>query len=224
MQNVTDRVSNPFGMRAPLVEGEPAVEAVYGYGDANADVHVVGDHPGLHGGAGIAAGEATATGVPFTGCEAGRRLQRVLHAVGLLAEPYSEAPETRNCFLSYLHMTPTPGGRRPTEAEYERMEPFFDAELRAIAAHVLVPVGVRAIGHVLREYTARLGDVDPATVHAVEVRGRGFLVVPLQDPVGWTEAEEESAVTALEDVLARDYRQISDLGRFGPDSDPYFVR
>jgi len=226
VRNVTDRVSNPFGMRAPraAAEEDPAVEAVYGYGDANADVHVIGDHPGLHGGAGLALGEETATGVPFTDCEAGRCLQRVLHAVGLLAEPDSDAPEPRNCFLSYLHMTPTPDGRRPTEAEYERMEPFFDAELRAIAAHVLVPVGERAIGHVLREHTARLGEVDPATVHAVEVRGRGFLVVPLQDPVGWTESEEEAAVTTLGNVLAGDYEQISDLGRFGPDSDPYFVR
>ena len=43
MKRVTDRVSNPFGMRAP---GEPAV---YGYGDANADFHVVGADAETHG-------------------------------------------------------------------------------------------------------------------------------------------------------------------------------
>ena len=44
MENVTDRTSNPFGMHPPCEQFVP------GYGDANAAFHVVGDHPGVHGG------------------------------------------------------------------------------------------------------------------------------------------------------------------------------
>jgi uracil-DNA glycosylase family 4 len=229
VQNVTDRVSNPFGMRPPVVDGREA--AVFGYGDANADVHVVGDYPGVHGGAGQRVGArdtaapADGTGVPFTETLAGERLQGVLHAVGLLEEAYSDEPVVSNLFVSYLHMSVTEGGRRPTPAEYDRLEPYFDAELRAIAAHVLVPVGERATRHILEQYTSRAHAVESAAAaHATEVRGRGFLVVPVKEPHDWGPEDADALVETLSGVLERDYRQISDLGRFEPGSDPYFVR
>jgi uracil-DNA glycosylase family 4 len=217
VENVTDRVHNPFGMCAPETENGAPVEAVYGYGDANADFHVVGDHPGRHGGAGFTAGEDDASGVPFSG--AGEPVREVLASVGLSPDAAGS-----NCFTSYLHMAPTPEGRTPTEREYARMEPFFDAELRAIAAHVLVPVGARAIEHVLREYTAKLGRIDPETAHAEEVRGRGFLVVPVREPAEWEEGDAAALAAVLDDVTAGDYRQRADLGRFSPGSEPYLVR
>jgi len=191
-------------------------DAVYGYGDPNADFHVVGDHPGQHGGAGLTTAEADASGVPFSG--PGEPIRRVLESVGL----YDEEPT--NCFTSYLHMAPTPDGRDPTAAEYARMEPFFDAELRAIAAHVLVPVGERAIEHVLREYTAKLGAVDSRTVHAEELHGRGFLVVPAQSPDEWNNGDEAALTEALAGILRGDYHQEADLGRFSPSGEPYLVR
>lgn len=210
MKNVTDRVHNPFGMQAP--GGEPAV---YGYGDANADFHIIGDHPGVHGG--------TETGVPFTQSRVGRRLQRVLHRVGLLAAEYSDRPEVRDVFFSYLHFT-VPDGE-PTPADYQELERFFDAELRAITAHVLLPVGERAIRHVLAHYTAvNPADVDIAGLHATEIRGGGWLVIPISDPRTWSETDETAVVTALESVLSTDYRRESDLGRFEPGGEPYFVR
>jgi len=215
VQNVTDRASNPFGMRAPETEGTDA-EPVYGYGDANADFHVIGDHPGRHGGAGFTADE-TGSNTPFDG--AGRPVLDVLEALGLLDEG-----EPVKTFLSYIHMSPTPGGRTPTDREYARLEPFFDAELRAIAAHVLVPVGERAIERVLREYTAQLGRVDPETVHAEELRGRGFVVVPSRSPEEWVEGDAEALKEALERVLGRDYTQRAELGRFSPGAEPYLVR
>ena len=59
VRNVTGRQSNPFGL-------SPSCESfVPGYGDANADFHVVGDHPGVHGGC--------ETGIPFTGSRTGER-------------------------------------------------------------------------------------------------------------------------------------------------------
>ncbi|QLD87508.1 uracil-DNA glycosylase [Natronomonas salina] len=186
MKRVTDRVSNPFGMRAP---GEPAV---YGYGDANADFHVLGADADTHGGA--------ETGVPFTGSTAGERLQAVLHAVGFAAEPYSDAPDLSNCYLSYLRLSP---------GDPAVLEPFADAELRAINAHILLPVGDDALSYVLEEFTtqARALPHDAAELHASEVRGRGFLVVPVKDPADWEVGDREALVERLAALLASDYRQ-----------------
>ena len=192
------------------------VPAVFGYGDANADVHVIGDHPGRHGG--------RTTGIPFTESDAGAALQSVLQAVGLLADP-GEEPRLRNCFSSYLHACCPPADDDPSAAAYADLERFFDAELRAIAAHVLVPVGERATAHVLDTFTARRSDeCDIESLHATEVRGSGWLVFPLSDPATWTTRDREQAVEALAALLDRDYRQTTDLGRFLATGDAYLVR
>jgi uracil-DNA glycosylase len=183
---VTDRVSNPFGMRAP---GEPAV---YGYGDANADFHVIGADADTHGGA--------ETGVPFTDSRAGERLQGVLHEVGFAADPYSDAPELTNCYCSYLHLSP---------GEPADLERYIDAELRALNAHILLAVGDDPLSYVLEEFTtqARKLPHDADRLHAGEVRGRGFLVVPVREPADWEPGDEQALVDRLQALLASDYRQ-----------------
>lgn len=192
MEKVTERTSNPFGMR---IDGQ----AVYGYGDANADFHVVGDRPAVHGGA--------ETGVPFTGSVAGERIQSVLHDVGLLAESYSDAPEVRNLYLSYAH--PKLTERPPDDASYTDMERFLDAELRAINAHILLPVGDRALRYVLDEHTSLSAKLpaDAAELHARQVRGRGFLVVPVKDPAEWVDGDRSALVGVVRSLLDSDYRQ-----------------
>ncbi|WP_353633585.1 uracil-DNA glycosylase family protein [Halobacterium sp. NMX12-1] len=205
MQNVTDRTSNPFGMQPPCESFVP------GYGDANADFHVVGDHPGVHGGAD--------TVVPFTGTPGAERFRRALTAAGLL----DDDGEPVELFLSYLHAC-VPDGE-PTERDYTEMEPFFDAELRAITAHVLLPVGERATRHVLETYTAIVADeVDLAEVHGEELHGSGWLVVPALDPDEWTDDEEAAYVDALRDLRETDYEREADLGRFLVGPEPYRVR
>jgi uracil-DNA glycosylase family 4 len=208
VRNVTDRVSNPFGMDPPCERYVP------GYGDANAHFHVVGDHPGVHGGA--------ETGVPFTGTPAGRRLQRALHDAGLLRSTGDE-PTVENTFLSYLH-TCVPEGE-PTDDDYAAMEPFFDAELRAIAAHVLFPVGERATEHVVETCTAHDVDaLDVATLHATELRGSGWLVLPIREPSDWESDDAGRLVDAIDRLRSTDYRRETDLGRFVAGNDPYLVR
>lgn len=199
MENVTDRTSNPFGLNPPCEEVVP------GYGDANADFHVIGDHSGSYGGRG--------TGVPFTG-ELGMMVQEVLHEVGLI-EVVGDEPLVDDLFMSYLYM----GGDEPCRSHFSRLERYFDAELRAINAHVLVPVGERAVGHVLREYTAqyhKLRGVGLGVLHGEEVRGSGFLVLPLLDPGDWCVGDGCRAVEVLGNVLSSDYRQTKGVAtRFG---------
>jgi len=220
VRNVTRERSNPFGMRPPCpcrCREDGDRRAVFGYGDANADFHVVGDHPGVHGG-----GE---TGVPFTGSEAGERLLAALDCAGVIGYDGGTQPDPRNCFLSYRHLCCVEDGETPPPERYAEFDRFFDAEVRAIGAHVLLPVGERTTRHVIEEYTAaahRL-DFEMDDLHATEVRGRGFLVVPIADPATWSD-HEDRLVAALEELLAGDYEQLVDLGRFLPGGDPYFVR
>jgi uracil-DNA glycosylase len=51
---------------------------VGGCGDATAHIHVIGDHPGVHG--------VIDSGIPFTDSFAGERLQRAIGEGGLLTE------------------------------------------------------------------------------------------------------------------------------------------
>jgi len=153
---------------------------------------VIGADADAHGGA--------ETGVPFTGSVAGERLQAVLHAVGFAADPYSDAPELENCYLSYLRLSPG------DPADIER---YIDAELRALNAHILLAVGDDAFEYVLREFTTRARSVpaDSSRLHAGEVRGRGFLVVPVREPAEWEPGDDSALVDRLEALLDGDYRQ-----------------
>jgi len=120
---------------------------------------------------------------------------------------------------------PNPGGT-PTDAEYVDMERFFDAELRAIAAHVLLPVGQRATAHVLETYTAQAWKttVDMDRLHGTELRGSGFLVLPIKEPADWTDDDAEQLRAAIDQLRSTDFRRETDLGRFIAGSDPYYVR
>lgn len=209
MENVTDRISNPFGMSPPCEQFVP------GYGDANAAFHVVGDHPGVHGG--------LDTGVPFTNAD-GRRLQAALADAGLLTAT-GEAPTVADTFLSYIHLC-APTETPPSQSSYDELEPFFDAELRAIAAHVLLPVGARATTHVLQTYTAHSldGEPDMEALHATEQLGSGFLVVPIRDPAEWESSHHDRLVEGLRRLRSTDFRREADLGRFLPGDESYLVR
>ncbi|PSQ55880.1 uracil-DNA glycosylase [Halobacteriales archaeon SW_8_68_21] len=192
MQNVTDQIRNPFGMRPDCPSFVP------GYGDANADFHVVGDRPGVHGGT---------AAVPREG------------------DPTATDPiRADRTFLSYLHLCASE--EPPDEDAYADMERFFDAELRAIAAHVLLPVGARATEHVFETYTARTRktEIDIDALHGEELLGAGWLVVPVKDPADWADGDADRLVTALGELRSTDFRRESDLGRFVAGDEPYLVR
>lgn len=212
MEYVSETPQDPFGMDPPCEQYVP------GYGDANADFHVVGDHPRVHGG--------LEAGIPFTNRDWSEQFFDALARAGLVEDFESAAGklDVDGTFLSYLHMC-DPGAVPPDAESYAEMEPFFDAELRAITAHVLLPVGSRATRHVLREYTARsVDEVVLDDLHGIELHGAGWLVVPIKEPRAWTEADVDRLVDGLTTLQRTDYRRVSDLGRFLSDDNPYLVR
>ncbi len=117
VKNVTDRTSNPFGLRPPFDRTAPdARTAVFGYGDANADFHLIGDHPGAHGG--------KRSGIPFTDTDAGLAIQDIFRDLEFVSGPTDE-PRFENLFGSYIHMCCLPDGHQPTQREYDDLERFF---------------------------------------------------------------------------------------------------
>jgi uracil-DNA glycosylase len=204
---------NPFDLK-------PACERfVPGYGPTDADFHLIGDHPGVHGG--------TTTEIPFTDMPWSEYFFDVLARGGLFerVNTHEGNIESARTYLSYAHMC-EPETDSPPASSYRDLDPYFDAELRAITAHVLLPVGQRATEHVFESYTAI--DADRATamadLHATEQHGSGWLIIPIKEPAAWTDEDEQALIDRLETLLDSDYRQISDLGRFLPDDEPHFVR
>lgn len=171
----------------------PSYPAVHGYGDPNGDFHFIGESPEVHGG--------TETGVPFHSDkdETGRVLE-LLDSLGFVEE--HEPLRLRNAFLSYVRMT---DDGDPTD-----LERYFDAELRAVNAHILIPFGEYAVRYVLEEYTAqahKLADIPLDELHATEVHGAGFLVIPALDPRDWDDEIETELQEKLAEILTSDYRQ-----------------
>ncbi|QLG29412.1 uracil-DNA glycosylase [Halorarum halophilum] len=173
---------------------------VHGYGDAGAEIILIGESP-------TAAAEEN--GVPFTGDEAGRRIQRVLGELGLSrSDPNADEPELQNVYLTYLARCRHPD-RPATDGEVANCEPFRNAELRMINPELIVPVGQRALKELAVEYTTRApGSFDAEAEHATTVRGRGFELLPMKDLEELTDEDADAFVEhVLENVFSRDYRQ-----------------
>lgn len=195
--------ANPFGMDADC-RNCPALcetreQVVHGYGDVGADFLFVGEAPGEG---------ADRTGVPFTGDERGEALQHVLGHLGLNNSlPSDDEPELENAFLTYLARCRDPE-RPPTDEEVETCEPYLNAEIRMINPEILVPVGERALTEIAAEYTTTpVEEFDVEADHATTIRGRGFEIVPMRDPLEATDEEREAFVDHFLALMDRDYRQ-----------------
>jgi uracil-DNA glycosylase family 4 len=205
---VASEQSNPFGVDPDCDRFVP------GFGDVEADFHVIGDHPGVHGG--------VTSGVPFTETDGAKPFQRALLRAGLL-DKTGTPPTVDRTYLSYLHLCVP--DRTPTEAEYDRYATFAEAEIRAITAHVLLPVGERATQWVFENMTTRSADeIDIQALHATEVLGSGWLVYPVAEPATWTDDEGRELSDALTTLQEQDFRREADLGRLVGGDEPYFVR
>lgn len=199
-----ERLSNPFSMDEDCQNCPKLADCrdrvVHGYGDVGAEFVVVGESPSA---------SAEENGVPFTGDEGGRRVQRILGELGFSRSgPDAAEPDLQNVYLTYLTRCRHPE-RRPTDDEVWNCEPFLSSDLRMINPHIIVPVGQRALTELATEYTTRNPEsFDVETEHATTVRGRGFELVPMLAPGAMDDADERAFVDHVtENVLSRDYRQ-----------------
>lgn len=98
---------------------------VFGVGDAEADVMLVGEAPGA---------DEDREGEPFVG-RAGQRLTEWIEACKLARQ---------HTYICNVLKCRPPGNRDPLPAEVDRCSPFLRAQIRAIAPRVIVALGRHA--------------------------------------------------------------------------------
>jgi uracil-DNA glycosylase len=115
------------------------------FGDADAEVVVVGLAPAAHG--------ANRTGRVFTGDRSGDWLFAALHRTGFATQPTSRARDDglvlRGCLVTAA-VRCAPPANRPSVEERDRCAPFLAAELDLVPWRVVVALGGFAWDAVLR--------------------------------------------------------------------------
>lgn len=123
------------------------------FGDARAELVIVGLAPGMHG--------ANRTGRPFTGDHAGILLYQTLHQFGFASHAGSSEPddgmELINCRITNA-VKCLPPQNKPEPAEIRRCNGFLAAELRMHAPKVILALGSIAHQAVLRALGLKLKD------------------------------------------------------------------
>ena len=199
-----DRMRNPYGMDEACPRCDALVETrhtiVHGFGDVTAEFFFVAETP---------TERADERGHPVTEPDDGYGLIDLLDAGGFLTDETDAAdePVLENAFVTHLTRCRHPD-RAPTDVEVRNCEPFLNAELRSINPEILVPVGQRPLRFLAAEYTT----TDPRTlsideVHATELRGRGFELVPSIEPDRMDDTTYEVFAERLAETMGRDYRQ-----------------
>ena len=169
-------------VRCPLAEGRTQV--VFGDGNPDADLVLVGEAPGFH---------EDRDGRPFAG-RARELLERLLGSVGLSLD---------DAYLATVLKCRPPGNRDPLPAEIAACEPYLYRQLELIRPSVVAPLGSfatallsgRALG-----ITRVHGQEQPVTLG-----GRTVTLYPLYHP-----AAALYTPTMLE-VLERDVARLPEL-------------
>lgn len=102
-----------------------AKKTVFGDGNENADVLLVGEAPGA---------DEDREGKPFVG-RSGMLLDKMLAAAGI---------ERKNCYITNVLMWRPPGNRTPTSAEVAVSLPFLKRKIELINPKIIVALGAPA--------------------------------------------------------------------------------
>jgi uracil-DNA glycosylase len=145
--------------RCPL--HETRTKAVFGAGDADAEVMFVGEAPGA---------EEDRRGLPFVG-RAGQLLNQMLEGIGMSRE---------QVFIANVLKSRPPGNRDPQPSEIEACRPYLFEQLRLIEPKVVCTLG---------NFATKLLSGNPAGITRVrgtpqvhELGGRAVFLLPLFHP------------------------------------------
>jgi uracil-DNA glycosylase len=171
--------------RCPL--HETRTKAVFGAGNADADLMFVGEAPGA---------EEDRQGLPFVG-RAGQLLNQMLEEIGMSRE---------DVFIANVLKSRPPGNRDPQPDEIEACRPYLFEQVRLIEPRVLCTLG---------NFATKLLSGDPSGITRVrgapqvhELGGRALFLLPLFHPAAAlrTPSVKETLredIGRLPDLLAR---------------------
>lgn len=104
---------------------------VFGVGNPNADILVIGEAPGA---------DEDAQGEPFVG-RAGQLLTKILQAIEF---------EREHVFIANILKCRPPGNRTPIPSEVEQCEPFLHKQIQLIKPKFILAVGLTAANTLLK--------------------------------------------------------------------------
>jgi DNA polymerase len=168
---------------------------VHGYGDLQARVMIVGEAPGYLG--------ADCTGVPFTGDRSGRRVQRLLIALGLSEEidPAIEQPRLRGGYLTNVVRCNPPGNRNPTLGEVANCAPYLRVEFETIRPDIVVTLGSFAARWAFGELLKQELPAGIRALHGQVLRAGDVTLLCLVHPARASSTQMEIATEALRELL-----------------------
>ncbi len=164
-------------------------KAVFGAGDADADLMFVGEAPGA---------EEDRQGLPFVG-RAGQLLNQMLEEIGLSREAV---------FIANVLKSRPPGNRDPQPMEIEACRPYLFEQVRLIEPTVICTLG---------NFATKLLSGNPAGITRVrgapqvhEIGGRTVFLLPLFHPAA------ALRTPAVKETLREDFSTLPDLLAMGP--------
>jgi DNA polymerase len=173
--------------RCPLHETRG--KAVFGAGNADADLMFVGEAPGA---------EEDRQGLPFVG-RAGQLLNQMLEEIGLSRE---------EVFIANVLKSRPPGNRDPQPMEIETCRPYLFEQVRLIEPTVICTLG---------NFATKLLSGNPAGITKVrgvpqvhEIGGRTVFLLPLFHPAA------ALRTPAVKETLRGDFATLPDLLAMGP--------
>jgi DNA polymerase len=168
---------------------ETRTKAVFGAGDADADLMFVGEAPGA---------EEDRQGLPFVG-RAGQLLNQMLEEIGLSRE---------EVFIANVLKSRPPGNRDPQPTEIEACRPYLFEQVRLIEPTVICTLG---------NFATKLLTGNPAGITRVrgtpqvhDLGGRTVFLLPIFHPAA------ALRTPAVKETLREDFATIPDLLAMGP--------
>lgn len=118
---------------------ETRTKLVFGTGNPNADIMVIGEAPGA---------DEDASGKPFVG-RAGQLLTKILAAINL---------DREEVYIANIIKSRPPGNRRPQADEVEACEPYLFKQMELIKPKFILALGLTSVNTLLKaDY--RMGDI-----------------------------------------------------------------
>lgn len=119
--------------------GEKRTNFVFGYGNKNADIMIIGEAPGK---------DEDIQGKPFVG-RAGKLLTKILEAIKLSRE---------EVFIANINKCRPPGNRVPTSDEVAKCEPYLQKQIDIIDPQFILSLGLTSVNTLLKE-KYRMADI-----------------------------------------------------------------